>query len=86
VSAGDSAIRRRLPERAAAWLATGPLGHLYGTTADLTGYAATTARRHARRLLSRPGRDRLDAGSAAPVCVIGAGSSGIAACQVLHAR
>jgi hypothetical protein len=28
-------IDRRADERAAAWLVTGPLGHLYGTLADI---------------------------------------------------
>jgi len=27
--------RRRVPERALAWLYTGPLGHLYGLLADV---------------------------------------------------
>ena len=30
------AERRRAPERALAWLYTGPLGHLYGLLADVT--------------------------------------------------
>jgi hypothetical protein len=29
-------VRRRAPERALAWLYTGPLGHLYGLLADVT--------------------------------------------------
>ena len=29
-------IDRSLRERVAAWLVTGPLGHLYGTLADIT--------------------------------------------------
>jgi hypothetical protein len=37
-------------ERAAAWLATGPIGHLYGGVADIAGYAA---RHYGRRALRR---------------------------------
>jgi hypothetical protein len=29
-------LRRRPREKLAAWLTTGPLGHLYGTLADIT--------------------------------------------------
>jgi hypothetical protein len=29
-------LRRSQREKAAAWVVTGPLGHLYGTLADLT--------------------------------------------------
>lgn len=29
-------LRRRPTEKAAAWVVTGPFGHLYGTLADIT--------------------------------------------------
>ena len=80
-------IRRRPAERLLAWLVTGPLGHLYSVVADLTIMAVTEARRRgvvtklADQPMSEPRKD-----SAARVCVIGAGASGIAACQVLSAR
>jgi hypothetical protein len=28
-------LRRRPPERLAAWIVTGPIGHLYGSLADI---------------------------------------------------
>lgn len=45
-------IRRLPPERAAAWIVSGPLGHLYGAAADL---AALWARWLAARGLRRRG-------------------------------
>jgi hypothetical protein len=45
-------LRRRPGERLAAWLYTGPLGHLYGTVADVTAawtrYAADRLRARRR--------------------------------------
>ncbi len=38
-------IHQRAPERLLSWLFTGPLGHLYGTLADLAEYGAREARR-----------------------------------------
>lgn len=32
----DSVTRMNAPERLTAWIYTGPLGHLYGTLADIT--------------------------------------------------
>jgi dimethylaniline monooxygenase (N-oxide forming) len=93
-----STIRRGARERAAAWLATGPLGHLYSVLGDLVelarrpgrgggagsdGHRPRRARLLPRRLGRRPAAALPEGGR---VCVIGAGSSGIASCQVLHAR
>jgi hypothetical protein len=50
VSARPRSLRRTRRERVAAWLVTGPAGHLYSVVADLIAFAATLA---ARRL---PGR------------------------------
>jgi hypothetical protein len=51
-------LRRGPPERLAAWLYTGPLGHFYGVVADIaelwTRYAAGRMRARLRALL--PGR------------------------------
>ena len=89
VTAGHARISCGPSERLAAWLATGPLGHLYGTVADIAGYGVAEARRSREE---RGRSSRLAGQPMAPlaphhkVCVIGAGSSGIASCQVLHAR
>ena len=50
-------IVRRAPERLLAWLVTGPLGHLYGTVADIAVFAARHWRDRARALVrgARPG-------------------------------
>jgi cation diffusion facilitator CzcD-associated flavoprotein CzcO len=83
---------RRSPlERLLAWIVTGPLGHLYGVAADVTTSIVGEARRRSREgPRAVPGSDGpapvRSAGTRARVCVIGAGSSGIAACQVLAAR
>jgi hypothetical protein len=45
--------RRGPAERLAAWLVTGPLGHLYSAVADLTVYFARWIARRARRRLRR---------------------------------
>ncbi len=84
VSAGDAGIRRGAGERLGAWLATGPAGHLYSVLADLAGYGIASARRSAAA--GHGARPIAALRSEGTVCVIGAGSSGIAACQVLHAR
>jgi cation diffusion facilitator CzcD-associated flavoprotein CzcO len=98
VTTGSTKIRRRPLERLAAWLATGPLGHLYSVLGDLRqlvrdrrgasasngdGHRPGRARVLRRRLGRRPAATLPEGGR---VCVIGAGSSGIASCQVLHAR
>jgi hypothetical protein len=46
-------IERSAAERAAAWAVTGPLGHLYGTLADLTVLWARYGRHRARQALRR---------------------------------
>jgi len=105
VQDGRATLRRRAPERLAAWLATGPLGHLWSVVADLAGIAAGRgggraldaasatptgngygARRAVRLRRVLAGRRATSLAPGARVCVIGAGSSGIAACQVLAAR
>jgi len=50
MTAGSPSLRRTGRERLAAWLVTGPLGHLYSVTADLTIFGARAA---ARRLGGR---------------------------------
>jgi hypothetical protein len=50
VSAHPPSLRRTGRERLAAWLVTGPVGHLYSAVADLALFAARLA---VRRL---PGR------------------------------
>lgn len=49
--------RRGPPERLAAWLVTGPLGHLYSVVADLTVYFVRWrlqwAKRQAARIVER---------------------------------
>ncbi|MBA2439342.1 MAG: hypothetical protein H0V50_01555 [Thermoleophilaceae bacterium] len=47
--------RRGRAERLQAWIVTGPLGHLYGTVADLAVFAAESLVTRARRRL-RGGR------------------------------
>jgi dimethylaniline monooxygenase (N-oxide forming) len=67
--------------RPSAWL------FLIGVVAALVASAASlwwVGRR--RPAESRPATDTPHSGQADKVCIIGAGSSGIAACQVLHAR
>jgi cation diffusion facilitator CzcD-associated flavoprotein CzcO len=88
VTAGRAGIRRGPSERLLAWLATGSLGHLYSVTADLAGYGVGEARRRLRgsSRSSSLGKPMTAFDSDSKVCVIGAGSSGIASCQVLHAR
>ncbi|MEK6230122.1 MAG: hypothetical protein AABM31_12465 [Actinomycetota bacterium] len=44
-------LRRGPSERMAAWLATGPLGHLYSAVADLAVFAAGSLFTRARRRL-----------------------------------
>jgi len=44
---------RGAAERLAAWLVTGPLGHLYSVVADLTVYFARSMLRRAKRGLGR---------------------------------
>jgi hypothetical protein len=46
-------IERRLPERALAWIVTGPLGHLYSVLADLAVFLAREVAARARRRLLR---------------------------------
>lgn len=41
-------LRRRAPERAAAWLVTGPLGHLYSVVADLAVFGIRSLRARVR--------------------------------------
>ena len=41
-------IRRSAPERAAAWLVTGPAGHLYGGVADWIGLLVRLRRERRR--------------------------------------
>ena len=41
--------RRRPAERLAAWLVTGPLGHLYSAVADLAVFGARSLRARVRR-------------------------------------
>ena len=85
---------------------TGPLGHLYGTVADVAAFAARLWWQRALERLPRPRRRNWSVGqpgrpptkltaavkpvarapSDTKVCIIGAGSSGIASCQVLKAR
>ena len=49
-----ASLPRRGPgERLAAWLVTGPLGHLYSVVADLTVYFARWMVQRARRRLGR---------------------------------
>jgi hypothetical protein len=44
-----------LPERGAAWLVTGPLGHLWSAVADLTAFFVGSLYTRARlRLARRP--------------------------------
>jgi hypothetical protein len=50
VTAPPPTLRRAPRERLAAWLVTGPLGHLYSIAADLIVFGARLA---ARRLASR---------------------------------
>lgn len=45
VTIGRPDIRRGASERLAAWLTTGPLGHLYSTVADIVAYAVAERRR-----------------------------------------
>ena len=45
--------RRGPPERLAAWLVTGPLGHLYSVVADLAVYFARFVVGRAKRRLGR---------------------------------
>ena len=78
-------IRRGPGERLQAWLATGPPGHLYSALADIAVYGARETRRR-RGATSLAGQPMLARSPDSKVCVIGAGSSGIASCQVLHAR
>jgi hypothetical protein len=42
-------VHRSQSERFAAWLVTGPPGHLYSVLADLTIFAAAAARRRLTR-------------------------------------
>ena len=44
-------LRRGPVERVRAWIVTGPLGHLYGTVADLVVFAAGSLLTRARRRL-----------------------------------
>ncbi|MEX1143022.1 MAG: hypothetical protein WD399_10500 [Thermoleophilaceae bacterium] len=55
MSAPPPPPRRTAGERLAAWLVTGPLGHLWSVVADLSAFAArSAATRVARRLGLRP--------------------------------
>jgi thioredoxin reductase len=82
VVARHRSTRRGPVERLEARIVTGPPGHLYGVLADLTEYglaqAAEAVRVAGQPMTALRGDSR--------VCVIGAGSSGIASCQVLQAR
>jgi hypothetical protein len=51
VTVHSASLTRSRRERLAAWLVTGPLGHLYSVLADLTVFAAALLR---RRLGRRP--------------------------------
>jgi hypothetical protein len=49
VTARSDPLRRPPSERLAAWLVTGPLGHLYSVLADLTAFGAQVLWRRVRR-------------------------------------
>lgn len=51
-------------ERAIAWLATGPVGHLYGTVADIAELAARLSVKRAHQRVSAWRRAASKAGSA----------------------
>jgi dimethylaniline monooxygenase (N-oxide forming) len=85
VTGGRAQISPHRPERLLAWLATGPPGHLYSVAADVAAYWAGEARR-SRGGTRLAGQPMTAHGATRKVCIIGAGSSGIASCQVLHAR
>jgi hypothetical protein len=53
-----SRIRRGAPERAQAWLWTGPLGHLYGGLTDFVVLLARIAGARARTAIGRPAKGR----------------------------
>jgi hypothetical protein len=48
-----STVHRGLAERAAAWVITGPLGHLYSAVADLAVFFVRSVIGRARRRLGR---------------------------------
>jgi hypothetical protein len=55
VAAPPPPLRRTARERLAAWLVTGPLGHLWSVVADISSFAARSAATRAARRLRRAG-------------------------------
>jgi len=63
VSASGLVLRRTAGERLAAWLLTGPVGHLFGFVADASLLWTAWARGEARRRLARAQASREKGGS-----------------------